>query len=1003
MIDPTLGYATFIGAGADDTASGITSHNGNAFIVGTTTNSSMWDPDDYDPTNEIRPQLKLQGGFNPWSRDAFVARLDPDGHLLNLTFIGGNNTEEGAAIALDASDNIYITGQTDSFDFPASGNAWQGDLATPPLSESGVDGFVAKLPADGSTLLYGTYFDFSNFADTGSCPPSGPPDSDTGCYFHYREFPGGIAVNGSHIYVSGVADADTPVVPSPAGQIVPPAVDTSKEGAFVVDLTNPSALEQGDQSNVHFFGGSFDTGAEAYLTDVVAANNKVYVGGNMCNPSTFDPITPTAFQNAFHGFCDGFVAVLDEGTLAPSYITLLGAQGRDAVHSIAVLPNGDVYATGFVSNSIVQTIPCVSCDLPPTVGGATVQGFTDAFVLHLAFAGGIPSWLRLVGGESNDYGNAIAVDANSTPYITGETQSVDFPTTPAGTRDTDDSEAFVTLVAKDGSAPVFSRYYGSDNSTDIGTGIWVASDGIYLCGWTRVDSESDPVFPFPNTHTVQFDRGGLQDAFAARFVNDPLVLTPLASTVTPGTVIPFTATGGVGFGYVFTFAQNQSVATLSPATPNVSNYTAGINVGNDIVRVTDAAGNVATGNVTVFQGGQSSSSGTVGGSELILNPMVISIAPKGTIQFNASGGTPPYQFALVTNASNGTVAATTGQYHAGPRGSVTDRVRVTDSGGQSKTATINVTEAITITPPSATLAQNQHQHFTATGGKGAPYTWSADKGTITAAGDYTAPLENTVAKVTATDGNGNTATATIAVGSAIAISQDSEETFPKGTVQFTALGGAGGYHYAVITNPPVGGSINGDTGLFTAGTTGDVTETIDVKDTAERHASATVRVGPSLTITPSGGTPEGNTQIQFSAAGGSGQGYSFTLETSQSGASINSATGLYTAGPNAGQDVVKLVDSVGNEARATLSVTAAPNNGGNGNGNGNGNGASSGGAGASSSSGGNRITVGDNGGGDDGCSVGSVGGSSSSTTALAGFGLGLMLLARRRRSKKLDS
>ncbi|MFO0735805.1 MAG: hypothetical protein U0270_07995 [Labilithrix sp.] len=60
--------------------------------------------------------------------------------------------------------------------------------------------------------------------------------------------------------------------------------------------------------------------------------------------------------------------------------------------------------------------------------------------------------------------------------------------------------------------------------------------------------------------------------------------------------------------------------------------------------------------------------------------------------------------------------------------------------------------------------------------------WSADKGTITVAGDYTAPLENTVAKVTATDGNGNTATATIAVGSAIAISQDSEETFPKGTV-----------------------------------------------------------------------------------------------------------------------------------------------------------------------------------------------------------------------------
>ncbi|MFO0735806.1 MAG: hypothetical protein U0270_08000 [Labilithrix sp.] len=68
----------------------------------------------------------------------------------------------------------------------------------------------------------------------------------------------------------------------------------------------------------------------------------------------------------------------------------------------------------------------------------------------------------------------------------------------------------------------------------------------------------------------------------------------------------------------------------------------------------------------------------------------------------------------MTNASNGTVAATTASTTRARAASVTDRVRVTDSGGQSKTATINVTEAITITPPSATLAQNQHQHFTAT-------------------------------------------------------------------------------------------------------------------------------------------------------------------------------------------------------------------------------------------------------------------------------------------------
>ncbi|MFO0735807.1 MAG: SBBP repeat-containing protein [Labilithrix sp.] len=608
VIDPSIGYATFIGAAAADEANGITSSNGKAFIVGTTTDYRTWDPADYDPTNEIRP-IKQAGGPPSWGEDAFVARLDPDGFLLNLTFLGGDLDESGDAIALDGSDNIYITGTTNSYDLPVTNNAEQADLYVPQFFEAGRDAYVAKLPADGGSLTYGTYVDLSTEDLQGTCPAT---PSLLGCIFPHNDWGTSIAVNGAHIYVSGVTQALAPFAPE--GEMAGPlAVDLVKEGTFVVDLTNPASLvEAGDRNGAHFFGGGFSIGGRGE-TSVVAANNKVYVGGQMCDANTFDPVTPTAFQNAFHGYCDGFVAVLDEGTLAASYITLLGAEGWDSVRGIAVLPNGDVYATGRVGSSLSSQGGCVDCGLPPTVGGAAVQGPSDAFVLHLAFAGGIPSWLRLVGGADVDEGNAIAVDANSTPYITGQTYSTDFPTTPAGTRSTSDGEAFITLVAKDGSALVFSRYYGSDESEDVGRGIRAASDGIYLCGTTFYSTEGETLFPFPNTHTVQFGRGASfeRDGFAARFVNDPLVLTPLASTVTPGTVIPFTATGGVGFGYVFTFAQNQSVATLSPATPNVSNYTAGINVGNDIVRVTDAAGNVATGNVTVFQGGQSSSSGTV--------------------------------------------------------------------------------------------------------------------------------------------------------------------------------------------------------------------------------------------------------------------------------------------------------------------------------------------------------------------------------------------------------
>jgi uncharacterized repeat protein (TIGR01451 family) len=88
---------------------------------------------------------------NRGGNDAFVAKLDDAGTVVYYTFLGGSGDDQGNAIAVDGSGNIYVTGQTSSVDFPLA-NAIQSNYNGGPL-----DAFVAKINATGSALVYSTY------------------------------------------------------------------------------------------------------------------------------------------------------------------------------------------------------------------------------------------------------------------------------------------------------------------------------------------------------------------------------------------------------------------------------------------------------------------------------------------------------------------------------------------------------------------------------------------------------------------------------------------------------------------------------------------------------------------------------------------------------------------------------------------------------------------------------------------------------------------------------
>src|SRR6266571_3012464 len=139
IIDPQLVYSTYLGGASSDYIGGIAvDGSGNVYVVGDTTSLNF-------PTHT--PYQSASAGL----RDVFVTKLDPSGSsLVYSTYLGGSSNEFAGGIALDSSGNAYLTGQTDSPNFPLK-NAVQA------VNNGFSDAFVAKLGPLGTNLVYSTY------------------------------------------------------------------------------------------------------------------------------------------------------------------------------------------------------------------------------------------------------------------------------------------------------------------------------------------------------------------------------------------------------------------------------------------------------------------------------------------------------------------------------------------------------------------------------------------------------------------------------------------------------------------------------------------------------------------------------------------------------------------------------------------------------------------------------------------------------------------------------
>jgi hypothetical protein len=454
VIDPVIQWASYLGGSGGDSGYGIAvDGTGNVYVTGETRSTNFPTPGGFDTT---------YGGN--YSADAFVTKVNATGQgLAWSSYLGGSENDYGQGIAVDGSGNVYVTGVTSSADFPTTG----GFATTYGGGYS--DAFVTKVNADGQNLAWSSYLGGSAL-DWGN----------------------GIAVDGSgNVYVTGYTYSSD--FPTPAG------FDTTYGGgfgdAFVTKVTAGGGLAWSS-----YLGGG---GGEVGYGIAVDGSGNVYVTGT--TPSTDFPTTG-GFDTTLGGNDDAFVTKVNANGQSLAWSSYLGGSGNDYGNGIAVDGSGNVYVTGYTS----------STDFPTTGGFATTLGGPwDAFVTKVNANGQGLAWSSYLGGSGNDYGGDIAVDGSGNVYVTGRTQSTDFPTL-AGFDTTYGGggyyDAFVTNVNA-GGALAWSSYLGG-TSDDWGRGIAVdGSSNVYVTGETS--SFNFPTFGGFDTTLA----GG--DAFVAR-IGPPL-------------------------------------------------------------------------------------------------------------------------------------------------------------------------------------------------------------------------------------------------------------------------------------------------------------------------------------------------------------------------------------------------------------------------------------------------------------------------------------------------
>jgi hypothetical protein len=461
------------------------------------------------PAKQATPHLAGDGIAWPFASAASAPAASAGAsNLAYAIALGGTGDDNSSGIAVDSAGAAYITGYTTSASFtPAPGTAdkLDTDAFVAKLTPSGALAFASFIGGHGNDKSYAIAIDSAGAAYiTGSTTSTDFPTS-----------PGAYNSSLSVDPCDG-AEPDAPV----------PCSD-----AFVAKLSpNGSGL-----SFATLLGGIGNDRGQAIA---LSAGGDVYIAGST---SGGIPATPGAYESTpGGGICpgivvpfpcnDGFAAHLNSTGSALLYSTFIGGQFEDWATAIGVDPNGAAYIAGYTNSPNFSTTPGAYDRALPEATCVVSLGFSypcyEGFAVKLNPSGTSAAYATLLGGQLDDQISAIAVDAVGAAYVTGQTSSDDFPTSPGAfdrvmnrPASCDPSsylsleciDGFVAKIAPSGGALVYATLLGGQ-LRDVATSIAIDGAGeAFVAGETR--SPDFPVTPGAQ-RTALLNQ--LTDAFVAR-------------------------------------------------------------------------------------------------------------------------------------------------------------------------------------------------------------------------------------------------------------------------------------------------------------------------------------------------------------------------------------------------------------------------------------------------------------------------------------------------------
>jgi len=268
-----------------------------------------------------------------------------------------------------------------------------------------------------------------------------------------------------------------------------------------------------------FLCGKVDYSTEYALAIAVDGSGCAYITGECYNNFS---VTPDAYDTSWNGGPDVFVAKLSAAGDSLIYSTYLGGTGVERGHGIAVDDSGHAYVVGETSLD----------DFPTTENAydRIFGGIYDVFIAKISKAGDSLNYSTFLGGVGDEIGYDITIDDSGYIFVTGSTNSSNFPLINPIDSIRDTTEVYITRLTPYGDALVYSTFLGG-SAEEEGRAIAVDNIGnAYITGWTTSGD-------FPVNNAYDDELGGPRDAF----------ITKLSSS---GAMVYSTYLGGSGTEYI---------------------------------------------------------------------------------------------------------------------------------------------------------------------------------------------------------------------------------------------------------------------------------------------------------------------------------------------------------------------------------------------------------------------------------------------------------------------